>query len=272
VWWAPYRTARIVQLLDEGNGFKPADMLAIQTDITSQLERFFAERFVYAIDHAKTSTSRVRDAAEIMRGWAGQMSADSAAPTIARRSRLNLSELLLRPKLGADFEMYDWGLSQPALEDIVSHRLQRWLPAAYSSYDDVFIAAVQKTVESPDAPKELKNWKWGKQYPIEIQHPVLGQMPMLRWFSGTGRHPQSGSGSTVKQVGAGFGPSERMTVDFSNLDHSTLNIVVGQSGHLLSPHYRDQFAAWYGNTTFLFPFTDGAVKAAAEHTLTLQPQ
>jgi penicillin amidase len=272
VWWAPYRTARIVQLLNEGSGCKPADMLAIQTDITSQLERFFADRFVYAIDHAKTSTPRVRNAAEIMRGWAGQMSADSAAPTIARRSRLKLSELLLKPKLGGDYEIYDWGLSQPALEDIVSHRLQRWLPAGHASYDDVLTAAVQKTVESPDAPKELKDWKWGKQYPIEIQHPVLGQMPMLRWFSGTGKHSQSGSGSTVKQVGAGFGPSERMTVDFSNLDHSTLNIVVGQSGHLLSPHYKDQFAAWYGNTTFLLPFSDTAVNAAAEHTLTLQPR
>jgi penicillin amidase len=62
-----------------------------------------------------------------------------------------------------------------------------------------------------------------------------------------------------------------MTVDFSNLDHSTLNIVIGQSGHLLSPHYKDQFAAWYGGTTFQFPFSDTAVSAAAEHHLTLQP-
>jgi penicillin amidase len=62
-----------------------------------------------------------------------------------------------------------------------------------------------------------------------------------------------------------------MTVDFANLDRSTLNIVAGQSGHLLSPHYKDQFAAWYGGTTFPFPFTDAAVNAAAEHRLQLLP-
>ncbi len=272
VWWSPYRTARILQLLNEGSGLKTADMLSIQTDVTAQLERFYADRFVYAIDHTKTASSRVRQAAEIMRGWTGQMSADSAAPTIAQRARRKVSELLLAPKLGADYDVYEWGLSQPALEEIISHRSARWLPAGYASYDDVLIAAVQKTVESPEAPKDLNKWKWGNEHPIEIQHPVLGAMPVLRWFSGIGKHAQSGSGTTVKQVGTGFGPSERMTVDFSNLDHSTLNIVVGQSGHLLSRHYKDQFAAWYGNTTFLLPFSDAAVNAAAEHRLNLQPK
>ena len=62
-----------------------------------------------------------------------------------------------------------------------------------------------------------------------------------------------------------------MTVDFSNLDNSTLNIVVGQSGHLLSPHYKDQFTAWYDGATFSFPFSDDAVKNAKKHELTLNP-
>jgi penicillin amidase len=126
-------------------------------------------------------------------------------------------------------------------------------------------------VDSQRAPKDLSAWRWGNLFPVEVQHPVLGQVPVLNHFSGTGSHPQSGSGSTVKQVGSDFGPSERMTVDFSNLDRSTLNIVIGQSGHLLSQHYKDQFAAWYGQSTFQLPFSEAAVNAATEHRLTLQP-
>jgi hypothetical protein len=45
---------------------------------------------------------------------------------------------------------------------------------------------------------------------------------------------------TVKQVSTHFGPSERLTVDFSDLDHSTLNIVNGQSGNIFDEHYDDQ--------------------------------
>lgn len=271
IWWSPYRTARIFQLLREGDKFKPTDMIGIQTDITSQLERFFADRFVYAIDHGQNVSPRVHQAAEVMRGWDGKMEMNSAAPTIAYFSRRNLSKLLLSPKLGDDYKYYDWGLTQPALENIITHQLTRWLPAGCTSYNDVLITAVQKTVDDSHAPKNLSKWGWGNQFPIEIQHSVLGSVPILRYFSGTGRHPQSGSGSTVKQVGESFGPSERMTVDFASLDRSTLNIVAGQSGHLLSPHYKDQFAAWYAGTTFSLPFTESAVNAAAEHRLTLEP-
>jgi penicillin amidase len=180
--------------------------------------------------------------------------------------------LLLLPKLGDDYLNYDWGLSGPALENIVTHRLPRWLPQGYNSYDELLVAAVQKAVDSERAPRDLKRWYWGKQFPVEVQHPVFGAIPIVKYFSGTRLHWQSGSGSTVKQVGSDFGPSERLTVDFSNFDHSTLNIVIGQSGHLLSPHYKDQFSAWYNDSSFQFPFTEAAVNAAAEHRLTLQPR
>jgi penicillin amidase len=270
-WGSPYRTVRIFHLLNESEKLKPADMLAIQTDVTSEMERFFADRFVYAIDQAKKVAPRVRQAAEIMRGWDGRMDKDSAAAAIAYSSRRTLMKLLLMPKLGSDYVNYDWWLCNSALENIVTHRLQRWLPPGYNSYDDLFVAAVQQAVDSERAPKDLKTWRWGATFPVEVQHPVLGSIPFLSFFSGTGVHPQSGSGSTVKQIGEDLGPSERLTVDFADLDHSTLNIVIGQSGHLLSPHYKDQFSAWYEGSTFELPFSDAAVQKAAEHTLTLQP-
>jgi len=270
-WGSPYRTVRIFHLLREGENLRPADMLAIQTDITSGMERFFSDRFVYAIDHAQKVPQRVRQAGEIMRGWDGRMEKTSAAATIANAARRKLTQLILLPKVGGDIDDYDWWMSGPALESIVAHRLPRWLPAAYKSYDELLIAAVEQAVDSSAAPKDLKNWQWGNRIPVEVQHPVLASIPILQRFSGTGTHQQSGSGSTVKQVGIGFGPSERMTVDFSNLDQSTLNIVIGESGHLLSEHYKDQFPAWYEGTTFKLPFSETAVNAAAEHRLLLQP-
>jgi len=271
VWWAPYRTSRIFHLLEQGQQLKPADMLVIQTDITSELERFFSDRFVYAVDHSKNPSQRVHQAAEIMRGWDGRMEKNSSAATIAYWSRRNLMKLLLTPKMGDEFMNYDWGLSSPALENIVTHKLPRWLPQGYTSYDDVLVAAVQKTVDSDLAPRDLKTWQWGRQFPAEVQHPVFSSIPVLSHFSGTGYHLQSGSGSTVKQVGSDFGPSERLTVDFSNLDRSTLNIVIGQSGHLFSRHYKDQFPAWYEGSTYPLPFSESAVNENAEHRLTLQP-
>ncbi len=69
-----------------------------------------------------------------------------------------------------------------------------------------------------------------------------------------------------------IGPSERFTADLADLDNSTLNIVNGESGNVLSPWFHDQWEAWYHGTTFPLPFSAAAVAQAAAHTLTLLPQ
>jgi penicillin amidase len=71
-------------------------------------------------------------------------------------------------------------------------------------------------------------------------------------------------------VGKGFGPSERMTVDFADLDQTTLNTVTGQGGNFLSPYYLDQWKAWYEGTTFVLPFSSAAIDRAATHRLALE--
>ncbi|HEX6466139.1 MAG TPA: penicillin acylase family protein [Terriglobales bacterium] len=268
-WLAPYRTERIYHVLENGQKFTPANMLALQSDIYSEIDHSFADHFVYAIDRSRKASRRLRQAAEIMRRWDGRMTTDSAAPSIEFFARQRLLRMLLQPKLGENVKYYSWGMSTVALEEIVEHRLARWLPKEFNNYDELLAAAVEKTIE--DAPRELRKWRWGDVSTVEIQHPVLGSVPVLKWFSGTGKHPQSGGGYTVKQVGQKLGPSERLTVDFSNLDGSTLNIVVGESGNFLSPYYKDQFAAWYSGKTFLLAFGPSSVQQAKRHELTLTP-
>jgi penicillin G amidase len=50
-------------------------------------------------------------------------------------------------------------------------------------------------------------------------------------------------------------------MDWSNIDGSTENIVLGESSNPLSPYFRDQWNDWYGGTTFALPFTPAAVAA-----------
>jgi penicillin amidase len=60
-------------------------------------------------------------------------------------------------------------------------------------------------------------------------------------------------------------------VDLSNLDASNMNIVTGESGQIFSPHYLDQWQAWLDGSSFIFPFSDGAVQPAKKHELRLEP-
>jgi penicillin amidase len=269
-WYPPYRAVRIYQVLESPKKkFSAADMLALQTDITSEYDRFFADRFVYAIDHSTKASARTRQAADLLRGFDGRMTASSVAPTIETRARFVLWKRLLESKLGPDWDMYAWSEAAVAFENIVQNQPARWLPSGYDNFNELLTAAVEDALK--DAPSDLKAWKYGEEYPVEINHPLFAGIPILNRWTGPGQHPQSGGGYTVKQVGRRFGPSERMTVDFSDLDRSTLNIVIGQSGQLLSPHYMDQWDAWYNNKTFALPFSDQAVRSAKAHELTLTP-
>jgi len=297
-WEAPWRTDRIYRVLESGKKFAPADMLALQMDVSSTYDRFCADKFVYAVDHAANASERAKRAAEILRDWDGRMSADSAAPTIETEARQELVRLLLEPKLGAaadtpeseeasgalSWKSYQWMMSPVWLENVLTKQPARWLPPGYSDYGSLLTAAIENVVKqtgtaSGEVTKiasggtlDLSQWAWGKNYPVEIDHLVLGKLPVIGRFTGPGVHPLSGSNYTVKAVGRGFGPSERLTWNFSNFDESTLNLVTGESGIFLSPYYLDQWKAWYGGTTFAFPFSQAVVERQRTHEMTLEPR
>jgi len=297
-WEAPWRTDRIYRVLESGKKFAPADMLALQMDVSSTYDRLCADKFVYAIDHATNPSERAKRAADILRDWDGRMSADSAAPTIETKARQELVRLLLEPKLGAadsspetgtlSWKSYRWAMSSVWLENVLSKQPQRCLPTGYSDYGTLLTAAVENVVKRTqsasgdaaktastshsDAPADLGQWKWGPNYPVEIDHLVLSQLPLIGRMTGPGLHPLSGSGFTVKAVGRGFGPSERITWNFANFDESTLNLVTGESGIFLSPYYMDQWKAWYGGSTFAFAYSKDAVGKQRAHEMTLVPR
>ncbi len=282
-WEAPWRTARIYHVLESGRQFSAADMLALQTDIHSEADLFAAERFVYAIDHARKTSARVKQAADLMRNWDGRMSAESPAPTITQNSAIALRRLLLEPKLGTapsdpakeddvlSWRTYSWEMRSVWLENILVHHPKRWLPERYANYDELLTAAVEAAVQASSAPKDLTKWRWGAFNAVEIQHPILGHIPLLGRWTGPGVREQSGSGYTVKAVTRHYGPSERFTANLADLDQSTLNSVTGQGGNFLSPYYMDQWKAWYEGTTFTLPFSAAAVEAAKAHRLVLEP-
>lgn len=282
-WDAPWRTERIYHVLESGKKFAPADMLALQTDVYSAFDRFCAERFVYALDHTANLSPRAQQARELMRDWDGKMTTDSAAATIEVQSQRMFARLLLEPKLEAgqrnvpagtkplSFSDLHWSMSSIWLENVLLKQPRRWLPEKFPNYDALLAAAVEAVVRDPETPKNLADWKWGTVSQLEIQNPVLGKIPILRHWSGTGVVPQSGDGLTVKQVGKSFGPSERFTADLSNFDLSTLNVVTGEAGNFLSPYYLDQWKAWYEGSTFTLPFSANAINNAKAHTLLLKP-
>ena len=270
-WADPYRVERIYKSLQGRDRLTAKDMLAVQTDIYSEVDQEIGHRLAYAIDHSGVSDERLHKAADLMRSWDGRLTVDSAAASLVDQTRAALWTLILQPKVGDAMHDYHWGESAFAEEEIIMHGSSNWLPSGYSNWDALLTDAVRRGMEQGKAPQDIGSWAYGKWHVVDIEHPLADLLPLISRIAGTGPQPLSGDATTVKQVGRSFGPSQRFTMDWSNVDASTENIALGESGNPYSPYFRDQWDDYYRGTTFSLPFTDSAVAAQTKHQLHLLP-
>jgi penicillin amidase len=76
--------------------------------------------------------------------------------------------------------------------------------------------------------------------------------------------PMSGAAATVKQTTARLGPSERMNASLGDWDGSLFNLPIGESGHIASRHYRDEWDAYYSGESFSMQFKNVDVKSTVK--------
>jgi penicillin amidase len=270
-WGDPYRAERIYKALQGRDHLTPKDMLAVQTDVYSEIDQELAHRFAYAIDHTPGVDDRLRKAANLMRGWDGRLSTDSVAASVTAWTRHSLWPLVFAPRLGKAAADYEWAESDFAMEEIVMHANPDWLPKSYKNWDALLTDAVRRGMKDGNAPSDMSQWTYGSWHVVDIEHPLAAYLPYISRIAGTGAQPLSGDDTTVKQVGRAFGPSQRFIMDWSNIDGSTEDIVLGESSDPYSPYFRDQWSDYYGGRTFALPFSPAAVAAQTKHTLRLLP-
>lgn len=273
-WEAPFRTARIYQLLEAGSHFSVTDMLRIQTDIHTLEDEWLAKQLVTASFHHPPTTADAQYALSLLMHWDGEAKADSAATLVCEVTRRALLERILKPQLGDDLSGYHWAMSTVFLQNVLENRWERWLPPGDASFGDTLMKSLEEGVKRiPDLvhSQSREAWKWGETIPLTFHHPLSGGLPLLgRWLD-VGPLPQAGTGTTVKQTTPAVGPSMRMVVDFSDLDQSIQNLTLGESGQVFSAYYRDQLDAWYNGRSFPMLFTDAAVEKGTVHKLVLKP-
>ncbi|MFT4149951.1 MAG: penicillin acylase family protein [Paracoccaceae bacterium] len=101
--------------------------------------------------------------------------------------------------------------------------------------------------------RNVESWRWGDAHQATQDHPVLGKVPVLRYFVNI-RQSTSGDDFTLmrgRTSGTGpnpfenvHGPGLRTVYDFADPDSSVFITSTGQSGHPLSRFYDDLGELW----------------------------
>jgi len=262
----PYRAREIRTLLSQHEKWKPDDMQSVQKDVYSSYLHSLARQAVQAWDKHPNSSAQMRAAAETLRNWNGQMEKKSAAPLLAALLDTELRQAAAKAAAPGVESEYAARLAPVVIERLLRERPSGW----FKDYDDLLVNSLAAAVSAGEKMQgsNVAAWDYGQWIELRLVHPVGGQLPVIGRYFNIGPVPMSGSSSSIKQTTQRLGPSLRMVMDLANLDQSQANLVTGESGHMLSRHYKDQWGAYYGGTSFPMQFD----KVDAKDTLVVHPQ
>jgi penicillin amidase len=263
-----YRSRGIRLLLESRDKWKPPDMLNVQKDVYSEFADFLAAQITAAWDSANNSRKKdasLASAVALLRNWTGQMEQGTPAPMIVQLTYEELRRALAERAAPGLAQAYDYPMSPAVVEKLLRERPSEW----FDDYDDLLIRCVAEALAAGRKIQGSKfsRWDYGRYNELKIAQPVDGQLPLIGKYFNVGPVPMSGSSTTIKQTTRRLGPSMRMIVDFADLDRSLQNITIGESGQPLSRHYKDQWSAYYGATSFPMQFRN----IDAKQTLTVNP-
>jgi len=259
-WEPPYRADRIQQLLDATPKHTTSSFARIQADVVSLAMRASLPNLLAT----RPRSEAARKALALLAKWDGEMAAGRAEPLIAWAWWRELTRAIYADELGDAF-LQNWLARAVFIGNVLSgdgdHA--RWC-------DDVRTPAVETCEEllalSLDAAladlarrydDDQTRWRWGEAHPARHEHRPFGRQPLLaRLFDIT--VPSPGDTYTVN-VGRNImsndaepfanrhAASLRAIYDLADLEKSLYIHSGGQSGNILSEHYKSFSEAWARN-------------------------
>ncbi len=262
----PYRSQEIRSLLSARDGWKPGDMLAVEKDVYSAFMQHLARMIVSSYDRSKPSDAALRDAVDVLRPWNGQMEKGTAAPMLISVVYQALRRRIVDSAAPGKMELYGVQMAPAVVEEILNRGARGW----FQDEDALLMRALSEGLQEGRRTQgsNVKRWNYGTYNELTIRHPVGDKLPLIGPYFNIGPVPMSGGATSIKQTTMVLGPSMRFVADLGDWDASLNNITIGQSGQILSRHYKDQWDAYYAGRSFPMEFQ----KVRAKETLNVVPK
>ena len=282
----PYRYDRIHERLAARERHDVESFASIQADVVSGA----VAELLPILRKANASSEAARAALARIGQWNGQMSADAPEPLIATAWIDTLRKRIFADEVGEKlFPLVERqrGRSRALVRALTEESRAAWCDdvgtPATETCAQMLDLALEDAVQSLRARygDDIAAWRWGEAHVAVSEHrPFSRQELLARLFEI--RTPSAGDTNTVN-VGRHnpWDPNEpfanrwaaslRAIYDLSDLENSRFIHSTGQSGHVLSPHYRDMAERW-ARVEYLPMVTDrAAIEKAAYATLALVP-
>ncbi|MEX3315520.1 penicillin acylase family protein [Sulfitobacter sp. PS-8MA] len=226
-------------------------------------------------------------ALDLLAGWSGEMNEHLPEPLIYAAWVRALQDRLIRDELGPLTEAFTH--VQPLFIERVFRDVEgasKWCDVRQSApvetCQDMARAALDDALLwiNETWGKQLESLRWGDAHQATHDHPVLGEVPLLRYFVNI-RQSTSGGDNTLQRGltrGTGedpffnvHGAGYRGVYDFADPDSSVFVTSTGQSGHFLSRHYDDMAQLWRRGEYIPMSLDEELARAASVGVTRLEP-
>ena len=286
-WLDGFRAGRIVELLDQRDGWDVDSTLRLHLDQMSLAWREIRDT-VLALTPSDDDS---RFALRLLREWDGVLSAESIAASVYE---LFFTEVWRRIAQARAPHATEWAMGKgfTALLPLTTFAAGRssgilrrireqpagWFDRGWSAELNDALATVIRRLRD-DHGDDPSRWRWGDLRPLTLEHPV-GAVKALAPIFNRGPFPYGGDGSTLAQ--AGMTPlhplsnplaiaSVRAVIDVGAWENSRFVLPGGQSGNPFSTHYDDLLQFWHRGEGVPIAWSADAVASATVHTLSLRP-
>ena len=220
--------------------------------------------------------------------WNGEMNEHLPEPLIAEAWLRAVQERLIRDELGAMADSFTH------ISPVFIERVYRNVGGASVWCDVIQSAAVESCTDiarialddallqlSEKYGPNLESWRWGDAHQATHDHPVLGEVPFLKYFVNIRQSTSGGDDTLMRGVTRGTGPEPYQNVhsagyrgvyDFADPDSSVFITATGQSGHPLSRHYDDLGELWRRGEYIPMSLDPELARAAAAGVMVLTPE
>jgi penicillin amidase len=238
-----------------------ADMLRIQLDDRALFLARWRELLLATLtpeavaDHPERARLK-----QLVEAWSGHAAVGDAGYRFVRGFRATLARQALGaltagcPAADPHFRVGELNQVEGPLWALVTARPVHLLNPRYASWSEQILAAVDATAAVLGRRGALEARTWGERNMVRVRHPLSRALP---WASGwLDMTPEALPGDSNMPLfqSPEAGASERLAVSPGHEASGLFHMPGGESGHPLSPHYRDGHAAWaHGAPTPFLP-------------------
>jgi penicillin amidase len=280
-WEAPYRAARITELIEGTSKLAVEDMYRMQRDVQSAQVKVVLPFLL----RARPLDAAGREAMESLRGWDGGIDGASAQAALYEAWYDATVRGLFEDELGEDLaaEYLTWrSTAAKAVDILIRSGESPWCddvrtaePETCETLAGLTLQRALADMGDRQGTSNVSKWRWDRVNAARFPHRPLDAVPVLRrFFSRT--VPRGGDSFTITPVMPIdediFVSSYRQIIDLAGTDSSHFVIPMGQSGHIWSDSYANMLNPWNRVEYVPMRFTKLAVDEAASATLVLEPR